>query len=169
MAHFSCQTPMVKYNKKSDSIFDAWPLTALEPLYSVPHQPLIKPKLSHLRCRCCVLSHFSRVQLCGPVDCSPPGSFVPGTLQARMLEWAAIPFSRGSSQPRGWTHISCKSSALQADSLLCEGPGSPTVVFTTEKIPYVSRLAQLNSNSRVSCTLQIDHRNVYLISVTIHS
>ena len=110
MAHFSCQTPMVKYNKKSDSIFDAWPLTALEPLYSVPHQPLIQPELSHLWCRCCVLSHFSRVQLCGPVDCSPPGSSVPGTLQARMLEWAAIPFSRGSSQPRGWTHISYDSS-----------------------------------------------------------
>ena len=39
-------------------------------------------------------------------DCSPPGSFVHGILQARILEWAAIPFSRGSSWPRDWTWVS---------------------------------------------------------------
>ena len=33
--------------------------------------------------------------LCDPVDCSPPGSSVHGIPQARVLEWAAIPFSRG--------------------------------------------------------------------------
>ena len=38
--------------------------------------------------------------LCDPMDCSPPGSFVCGILQARILEWVAIPFSKGSSQPR---------------------------------------------------------------------
>ena len=37
------------------------------------------------------------VQLCEPVDCSPPGSSVHGILQARILEWVVIPFSRGSS------------------------------------------------------------------------
>ena len=35
-----------------------------------------------------------------PVDCNLPGSSVHGILQARILEWVAIPFSRGSSQPR---------------------------------------------------------------------
>ena len=40
-------------------------------------------------------------------DCSPPGSSVLGILQARILEWLAIPFSRESSQPRGQTQISC--------------------------------------------------------------
>ena len=40
---------------------------------------------------------LSRVQLCDPVDCSPPGSFIHGVLQARILEWVAISFSRGSS------------------------------------------------------------------------
>ena len=44
--------------------------------------------------------------LCNPVDCSPPGSSVGGTLQARILEWAAISFSRGSSWPRNWTQVS---------------------------------------------------------------
>ena len=38
--------------------------------------------------------------LCYPVDCGPPGSFVHGILQARILEWVTIPFSRRSSQPR---------------------------------------------------------------------
>ena len=41
-----------------------------------------------------------------PVDCSPPGSSVHGILQARILEWVAISFSRGSSQPRDQTQVS---------------------------------------------------------------
>ena len=44
--------------------------------------------------------------LCDPMDCSPPGSSFHDILQARILEWVAIPFSRGSSQPRDWTQIS---------------------------------------------------------------
>ena len=44
--------------------------------------------------------------LCDPVDCSPPGSSVHGIFQARILEWVAISFSRGSSQPRDRTQVS---------------------------------------------------------------
>ena len=44
--------------------------------------------------------------LCDPIDGSPPGSAVPGILQARILEWVAISFSRGSSRPRDWTQVS---------------------------------------------------------------
>ena len=44
--------------------------------------------------------------LCDPVDCSPPGFSVHGILQARILEWVAISFSRGSSQPRDQTRVS---------------------------------------------------------------
>ena len=44
--------------------------------------------------------------LCYPVDCSPPGSSVHGISQARILEWVAISFSRGSSQPRDQTQVS---------------------------------------------------------------
>ena len=40
-------------------------------------------------------------------DCSPPGFSVRGILQARILEWVAIPFSRGSSPPRDRTQVSC--------------------------------------------------------------
>ena len=47
----------------------------------------------------------SCVTLCDHMDCSPPGSSVHGILQASILEWVAMPFSRGSSWPRDWTHI----------------------------------------------------------------
>ena len=45
--------------------------------------------------------------LCDPMDCSPPGSSVHGIFQARVLEWVAISFSRGSSWPRDRTQVSC--------------------------------------------------------------
>ena len=48
---------------------------------------------------------------CNPMDCSPPGSSVRGILQARIPEWVAMPFSRGSSWPRDWT-VSLTSPAL---------------------------------------------------------
>ena len=44
--------------------------------------------------------------LCDLMDCSPPSSSVHGILQARILEWVAMPCSRGSSQPKDQTHIS---------------------------------------------------------------
>ena len=44
--------------------------------------------------------------VCKPMDCSPPGSSVHGILQARILEWVALPSSRGSSQRRDQTHLS---------------------------------------------------------------
>ena len=50
-----------------------------------------------------------------------PMHYVYGILQARILEWITISFSRGSSQPRDWT----RSPALQADSLPAELPGKP--------------------------------------------
>ena len=77
-----------------------------------------------------VLSEFVNVRaclvtqscptLCDPIDCSPAGSSVHGILQARIWEWVAIPFSRGSSrlgnEPRSPT--------LQVDSLSSEPPGT---------------------------------------------
>ena len=49
----------------------------------------------------------SCLTLYNPIDCSPPGSSVHGNLQARILVWVAISFSRGSSQPRDQTQVSC--------------------------------------------------------------
>ena len=42
-----------------------------------------------------------------PKDCSPPGSSIYRIFQVRILEWVTISFSRGSSQPRDWTWVSC--------------------------------------------------------------
>jgi len=60
----------------------------------------------------CVLVAQLYLTLCDTRDCSLPGSSVLGILQARILEWVAIPFSRGSSHPR----IEPRSSAVQVDS-----------------------------------------------------
>ena len=57
----------------------------------------------------CILSPLTCIWLCDPMDCSPPGSSVHGILWARILEWAAMPSSRGSSPPRNWTRVSCGS------------------------------------------------------------
>ena len=59
-----------------------------------------------------VLTVHSCPTLCDPMDCSPPGSSVHGILQARILEWVAIPFSRASSQLRDQTQVSCIASGF---------------------------------------------------------
>ena len=55
---------------------------------------------------CCCLVAKSFPTLCDPMDCSLPGSSVYGILQARILKWVAVPFSRGSSWPSDWLQVS---------------------------------------------------------------
>ena len=57
------------------------------------------------------------------MDCSLPDSSIHGILQARVLEWVTISFSRGSSLPRDRTWVS----ALEADALPSEPPGQPKI------------------------------------------
>ena len=59
--------------------------------------------------------------LFNPMGCSLPGSSVCWILQARILEWVAIPFSRGSSQPRDWTQVS----HIAGRFFTYEPPGKP--------------------------------------------
>ena len=70
--------------------------------------------------------------LCEPIDYSLPGSSVHGISQAIVLEWIAISFSRGSSQPRARTVVSCFVD------------GSVTVWATKERRSYLSNLAEDN-------------------------
>ena len=65
----------------------------------------------------CIISYFFNVfclvaqsclTLCNPMDCRLPGFSAHGILQARIMEWVAISFSR-ASQPRGWTQVCCVS------------------------------------------------------------
>ena len=68
---------------------------------------------------CCFLLDQSFLTLCDPMDCSPPGSSLHGILQAKMLEYVAMPSSRGSSTPG----IEPRFPALRADSLPSEPLG----------------------------------------------
>ena len=79
-------------------------------------------------CVCvCVLVTQSRPTFCGHMDCSLPGSSVHRILQARILEWFAIPFSRGSSQSRDRTQVSCTASRFFTP----EPPGKPIISSRT--------------------------------------
>ena len=66
--------------------------------------------------------------LCNPVVCSPPGFSFHGILQARRLEWVAIFFCRGSSQPRDRTYISCIS-CIGMQVLPLAPPGKPSFIY----------------------------------------
>ena len=73
--------------------------------------------------------------LCNPMDYRPPGSSVHGILQARILEWVVIAFSRGHSWPRDWTHVSCIAGRFSTMS-------HPIVVFIFQsQTPNLSLLA----------------------------
>ena len=84
---------------------------------------------------CCVLHCVVLVAqlcltLCEPLHCSPPGPSVHGILQARILEWAAMPSSRGSPQPG--------SSTLQADSLPSQPPGERRSIVWPDFLFFIS-------------------------------
>ena len=67
----------------------------------------------------CMLSCFSCVRLCDPMDYSLSSTSVHEILQARILEWVAMPSSRGSFQPRVQTHISYVSSQHSNCFIIC--------------------------------------------------
>ena len=77
-----------------------------------------------------VLVVQSYLTLCDPTDCSPSGSSVPGILQARILEWVAMPFSKGSSRPRDQTWVSCI--ALPTKVHLVKAMVFPVVMYGCE-------------------------------------
>ena len=91
-----------------------FPCSSVYPTHSFPH-PLCPQVCSVcLPLHCCPADRFISVlsvcivtqlcpTLCHPVDCNPPGSSVHGILQTGILEWVAMPSSRGSSQCRDRT------------------------------------------------------------------
>ena len=77
-----------------------------------------------------------------------PGSFIHGIFQARTLEWVAISFSKGSSQPSDWTQVSLH---WQADSLPLSHQGSPSFL-----VSWANKYAFLLIQSDLSfCHLQL--------------
>ena len=76
---------------------------------------------------------------CNPMNCSPPGSSVDGILQARILEWVAFSFFRGTSQPRNWTQAF---PAWQADaqSPWLSSMGKPNIFVQIHRMNIKSEL-----------------------------
>ena len=99
---------------KDEASVACWPLTS----YCVARSRLGKRKVKVLVAQSCPT-------LGNPMDCSLPGCSVHGILQARILEWVAMPSSRRSSQLRDQIQIS----PLQADSLASEPPGKPKLII----------------------------------------
>ena len=69
------------------------------------------------------------------MDCSPPGSSIHGILQARILQWVAISFSRGSSQPRDWTQVSRIAGRCFNLSATREIAGSRHIAYWVQHFP----------------------------------
>ena len=113
--------------------------------------------------------------LCDPTGCSTLGFSVHGILQARILEWVAMPFSRGSSWPRHRTQISCMVGGLSTvqaaysevaqscpalcDPMDCSLPGSPVheifqaIVLERIAISFSRGSSQPRDRTRVSCII----------------
>ena len=102
----------------------------------------------HLLIKCGTCSDFTQVEcfcakllqscltLFDPMDCSSPGPSVHGILQARILEWVAMPSSRGSSQPRDWTQVS-------------HTAGKFFTIWTTSNIWYLASFHMLMGYSSI--------------------
>ena len=94
-------------------------------------------------CACTHAYALSSVRLCNPMDYSLPGSSV--ILQIRILEWAAISFSRGSSRLGDRTQVSCIGRQTTTES-----PGKPAGMAVVKKSSY-SDFGHWPCALRVSC------------------
>ena len=79
---------------------------------------------------------------CDTMDSSPPGSSVHGIFQARILDWIAISFSKGSSQPRNRSHVSCISGRFFTDWVMGQCEYLDTKTFSVS-FWFISMIAQL--------------------------
>ena len=96
----------------------------------------------------CLLSLQLCLTLHSHMDCSPPRSSVHGILQARILEWVAISFSRGFSQPRDLTCIS-RLLHWQVNSLLLMPPEKPSIDLGVYYFANATCVLWLYSKSKI--------------------
>ena len=105
---------------------------------------------------------LSHVQLCDPMDCSPPGSSAYGIFRQEILEWVAISYSRGSSWLRDWTLVSCIS--CTGRRILCH-----CATWKAQKTPYQGKclVGQPAAHwDRSPLTLQYSQRTMILPQTT---
>ena len=83
--------------------------------------------------------------LCNPMDCSLPGSSIHGIFQARVLEWVATSFSRGSSWPRDWTQVS-RIAGRHFTTQVCHIAGRRFTVWATREVLTIHFLCLFSLN-----------------------
>ena len=122
--------------------------------------------------------------LCDTIDCSPPGSSVHEILQARILEWVAISFSRDLPNP-GIEPMSPASPGLQEDSLPSESPEKPinvkyivlkcffkasslvlTSYITVSKIKYLHARTEANKTPKIEVIKEVQLLNELILQTT---
>ena len=109
----------------------------------------------------CAKSLQSYLTLCNPTDHGwVPGSSVHGILQARVLEWVAMPSSRGSSQPEDWTHISYVYLHWQVGLEKAMAPHSNTLAWKIQWMEEPGGLQSMGSR-RVTHTERLHFHFLY--------
>ena len=101
--------------------------------------------------------------LCNPMDCSPPGSFVHGIIQARMLQWVAISSSRRSFWPKDWTRISCIGRQNPYHWATWEQVTSiyKRIYFRNNQVKEEHRLGYVGRGSECPCPPQACHSSTF--------
>ena len=147
-SHFYKNTPVprdfsVPPNKRENLYSTPWILCGLG-FWFLFLLGLVKRPPANMMC--CLVA--KSVQLfCNPMACSPPGSSVPGVSQARILEWLAISFSRASSPPRDWTHVSCISRWI-----LYHGATRKAQIWCEQRLKIILRALPSLANGKLSTT-----------------
>ena len=95
--------------------------------------------------------------LCNLMDCSPPCSSVHGILQARILEWVPIPFSRGSSQLRDLAWVSCIAGRI----FTIRDTGKPSLTPKFVFFPLYSFAYRERAGRRAQVALKEDTKMIY--------
>ena len=132
-----CLIPPFSILQKVTALPDIYPTKTLNDRVSATHYTL-----------CAVLCLVTQLclTLCDPMDCRLPGSSVHGILQTRKLEWVAIPFTRGYSQLRNWTQVSC----IAGRSFTICVTGKPTSYSWHLNKVYLNKILSLFSIHSVS-------------------
>ena len=136
--------------------------SCLSVLLSIPifHSPICKMGKVIVFDSCAVLSHSVMSNSVSPWAVALQAPLSMGILQARILEWVAMPSSRGSSQPRDWTQVSCTAGEFFTIWVTREAPG---FFFS-----FFSPFWELSRSMRVkNFELCLSHRNVSILLAVI--
>ena len=97
---------------------------------------------------------------CNPMECSLPGSSDHETFQARILEWVAISYSRGSSRPRDQSHVSCFSHTGRWILYHCAPwDAHKGLLLSNKKVWNIGRYNNTNKSQNIYAVKEAIHKN----------